>query len=297
MPWYRLHVSVSADLAEAVAAQLQQHGASAVSMENAGDTELFEPAPDETPLWDQTVVSGLFENKFIAEDIIKSLQQDLNLADRPGWREDVLEDLPWERAWMSRYEPMQFGEHLWVCPSWCTPPEPDAVNIMLDPGLAFGSGQHASTTLCLEWLATRDDLDGKTVIDFGCGSGILAIAALKLGAASARGIDHDNQAVRASRDNAANNDVAQRYTALHSEEIETGMEADIVLANILAQPLVELAPRIGAMVRARGQLVLAGMLSEQGDMVAAAYGDAFDFERREKDGWVLLAGTKNPKFD
>lgn len=297
LSWYRLHVHVSAELAEQAAEVLQHYGASAVSMQSADDTELYEPAPDETPLWTDTIITGLFAHAFTANDIIQALQQSLGIKQNLQWFEDTLEDQAWERVWMSRYQPMQFGSRLWICPSWCEPPDPNAANVMLDPGLAFGSGQHASTALCLQWLATQNDLGGKTVIDFGCGSGILAIAALKLGASSAWGVDHDKQAVRSSRENAKHNRLAGQYTAVHSKEFSQELQADIVLANILAQPLIDLAADLSKMVKPGGQLVLAGLLSEQSVAVQAAYDDAFCFIQTEKDGWCLLAGTKNPRLD
>ena len=194
---------------------------------------------------------------------------------------------------MENFHPMQFGEHLWIVPRDRQPPADavDPVVVFLDPGLAFGSGTHPTTALCLQWLDSQD-ITGKRLVDFGCGSGILAIAALKLGAGSALGIDHDPQALIASEQNAQENGVAGRLTLTESNA-PVGAQADIVIANILASILIDLAEQIGSLVRPGGQIALSGILAEQAAAVMAAYSGSFELETpREQEGWVLIAGRK-----
>ena len=205
---------------------------------------------------------------------------------------EALEDKDWTRAWMDDFHPMQFGRRLWICPSWREAPEPSAVNVMLDPGLAFGAGTHPTTALCLRWLDGLD-LDGKTVIDFGCGSGILAIAALKLGAQKVIGIDIDPQAIEASIDNATRNQVAERLETYLPEQAPQGLQADVVVANILAGPLLELAPLIAQYVKSGGQLVLSGLLEEQALEVREHYSQWFDVDAPEIDqDWARLTAVR-----
>lgn len=193
---------------------------------------------------------------------------------------------------MDNFQPMRFGQRLWIVPSWHAAPEPDAVNLLLDPGLAFGTGTHPTTALCLEWLDAQQ-LQGRQVLDFGCGSGILAIAALLLGAEQAVGTDIDIQAIEASRDNAGRNGIdPARFPLYLPEQLPDG-QADVVVANILAGPLVELAGQIGERVKPGGLLALSGILVEQAEEVRAAYADKFDLDpTAEKDGWVRITGIR-----
>ena len=206
---------------------------------------------------------------------------------------EQLEDKDWEREWMDNFHPMRFGERLWICPSWRDVPDENAVNVMLDPGLAFGTGTHPTTSLCLQWLDSLD-LTGKTVIDFGCGSGILAIAALKLGAAKAIGIDIDPQAIQASRDNAERNGVSDRLELYLPKDQPEEMKADVVVANILAGPLRELAPLISVLPVSGGLLGLSGILASQAESVCDAYADSFTLDPVvEKEEWCRITGRKN----
>jgi ribosomal protein L11 methyltransferase len=187
---------------------------------------------------------------------------------------------------------MQFGERVWICPSWCDIPEPGAVNIMLDPGLAFGTGTHPTTSLCLQWL-DKADVEGKTVVDFGCGSGILAIAALKLGASKVIAIDIDPQALLATRDNAQRNNVADRLDVYLPAD-QPDCQVDLVLANILAGPLKELSDIISSYCKTNGKLVMSGILEEQAELVIAQYSTLFTFDPIALEGeWVRLSATKN----
>jgi len=204
---------------------------------------------------------------------------------------ETVADADWEQAWKAHYRPIEITSGLWICPSWITPPDPEAINILLDPGLAFGTGTHASTRLCLQWLA-RQPLAGRSVIDYGCGSGILAIAALRLGARDAIGVDVDPVALAVSHDNAARNGVAQRLTLCAPDELEPEATADIVLANILANPLINLACSLAARVRRGGQIALSGMLSDQVSEVSQHYIETFDLAEDFQDGWGILHGPK-----
>ncbi|WP_304164864.1 50S ribosomal protein L11 methyltransferase, partial [Lonsdalea britannica] len=201
MPWIQLKINTSGAHAEPLGDALVESGAVSVTFQDTHDTPVFEPLPGETRLWGDTDVIGLYDAETDMKVVVAILEQEPLLGAGFKHKIEQLEDKDWEREWMDNFHPMQFGERLWICPSWRDIPDPNAVNVMLDPGLAFGTGTHPTTALCLQWLDGLD-LQGKTVIDFGCGSGILAIAALKLGAARAIGIDIDPQAIQASRDNA-----------------------------------------------------------------------------------------------
>ena len=193
---------------------------------------------------------------------------------------------------MDNFHPMRFGERLWIVPSWHAAPEPDAVNLLLDPGLAFGTGTHPTTSLCLQWLDAQQ-LQGKTLIDFGCGSGILAIAGLLLGAEHAVGTDIDIQALEASRDNAQRNQVADDRFDLYLPEQMPDTPADVLVANILAGPLVSLAPRLASLVKPGGLLALSGILAEQTDEILQAYRDDFELDPvANQEGWIRVSGRR-----
>lgn len=288
--WRQLAATVAQSLAEDVSDWFIAQGALSVSLDDAGDQPLFEPPPGETPLWNLTRVTGLFEEEAVPE----GLEQFARLvfgAQIVGWSDSTLDDQVWERAWMEHFQPMQFGKRLWICPSGYEPPEPSAVNILLDPGLAFGTGTHPTTALCLRWLDSLT-FDGETVLDFGCGSGILAVAALRLGASAAIGIDIDPQALIATRDNALKNGVEDRLSCLDATA-NASQACDVVVANILAGPLVELSSRILGHLKPGGKLALSGILEDQAASVRSAYEALVTFEPDEiLDGWVILKGTQ-----
>lgn len=295
MPWTKLKLKVDSHEAEAAAAALEESGATAVSFEDAGDEPLFDERPEAPPanpaLWAQTWVSGLFSTPTQAQTALDFVAQVLQREGTPMHETETLPDQDWERVWLERWQPLHFGGDLWVCPSWRTPPDAAAVNVILDPGLAFGTGTHATTALCLEWLAQHPPTAG-TIIDYGCGSGILAIAALKLGAQQAFGVDVDAGALEVSRENAQRNAVAGRYRAMLPDALPADLRADIVIANILADPLIALAPQIARRVKPGGALLLSGMLDTQVNEVRAAYTPDFHFELRLREEWALLAGTR-----
>ena len=290
MAWLQLRVH--SRYPEFVDEILQACGASAVSFIDAEDDPVLEPAPGETPLWSNTVTLGLFPEKTDLQPVLDALREQLPEADTLQVSDELVEDQDWVRVWLKDCPPLKFGERLWVCPHEKRVDEPGSVTLLLDPGLAFGTGTHPSTALCLEWLATHDVSD-QHVLDFGCGSGILAIAALLLGARHAVAYDIDPQAIQATRDNAVTNGVSDRLTTVDPERRVEPFPADLVLANILARPLIELAPQLSATIRSGGALVLAGLLDRQADEVRAAYAPWFDFEPDHcRDGWTRLYGRR-----
>jgi ribosomal protein L11 methyltransferase len=267
-------------------------GALAVTLEDAGDQPVLEPAPGETPLWAHTRVTGLFDAQTDIEVIKSQLKRFLHAPVLPECRLTPLEERDWVRVWMDNFHPMRFGERLWICPSCQTPPDPAAVNIRLDPGLAFGTGTHPTTALCLEWLDSANLAD-KIVLDYGCGSGILAIAAAKLGAQRVWAVDIDPQALMASDDNAAENEVEDRLELTDPADLPATLTVDMLIANILAGVLVRLAPELASRVKPGGRLALAGILETHADAVQAAFCQHFRFgPRRQHEDWVLLDGIR-----
>lgn len=292
MPWLQIILEAARDEAQRLSDALEESGAVSVSIEGADSEPVFETDwNDSRPVWKQARVVALFEQDADIGAALTMTAALLGLTEPPPYRTETLADQDWVRAWMDRWQPMQFGTNLWVVPSWLAPPDPQAVNLVLDPGMAFGTGTHATTGMCLQWLAAHPPR-GLEVIDFGCGSGILAIAALKLGARAALGTDTDPQALVTSGENAERNGVADRLTLCLPPDVPAGAGADVVLANILAPALVALAPQLTALTRHGGWLILSGLLAEQADEVIAAYRDWFDFERHVQDGWAMLAGRR-----
>ncbi len=295
MPWLKLKLRTDQDHAQAFADALEEWGAISVTLEDAADQPLFETHWDKNPIWLQVKVTGLFPEHINTDDILTRTRELLSLAESPPYEIDLLGDEDWAYSWMAHYKPLQVGQNLWVVPSWCETPEPAAVNIILDPGLAFGTGDHPTTALCLEWLAEQS-LVGKTVLDYGCGSGILSIAALKLGARETHAVDIDAQALEVTRRNAAHNGIHRGMHVMHPSELPRNFQANIVIANILFGTLIELAPEISARVRPGGWLVLSGLLGDdQATEVRPHYEPPFEFTRREKQKWTLLAGRKSPE--
>ena len=287
MPWIQLRINTTNEFAEEISEQLEQSGAVSVTFQDTYDNPIFEPLPGETKLWGNTDVVGLYD----AQTNTDELKAILNL-EQYSYKIEQLEDKDWEREWMDNFHPMQFGQRLWICPSWRDVPDPNAVNVMLDPGLAFGTGTHPTTALCLTWLESLD-LKNKLVIDYGCGSGILAIAALKLGAKRVIGIDIDPQAIQASNDNAQRNGVNDKLELYLAKDIPDNLQADVVVANILAGPLKELEPQINKLVKSHGELGLSGILATQSSSVCSAYQTHFDLDPVvEQDEWCRITGKK-----
>lgn len=284
MPWYQLTVTVARDTAQALEPQLLEAGAVSVTLQDAEDEALFQVELDSTPLWQQVQLSALFEDEALA----LAASENLTCPSQVG----LLPDQDWERAWMDEFKPMRFGERLWICPTWCSPPEPEAINIMLDPGLAFGSGTHPTTAMCLRWLDAQA-LSGKRVIDYGCGSGVLAIAAALLGAAEVVAVDNDPQAITATINNRDANGISAAQLSAHLPGEHPQTPADILLANILCGPLQALTPLLAALVRPGGQIILSGVLSEQTEALIRSYHEFFDMQNPvHVDEWVSIVGVR-----
>lgn len=292
MNWQQFVMDLATHDADQVEEILLRHGAQSVTLTDAGDKPVLEPAPGETPLWGDTAITGLFDDGTNFDALRDDLSAELGAL--PAHRIEPLEDRAWEREWLKDFGPMQFGARLWVCPGDSAAPE-GAVVVRLDPGLAFGTGTHPTTALCLEWL-DGIDTQGKRLLDYGCGSGVLAIAALKLGCREAVGMDIDPQAVTATRGNAANNAVGEKLEVFSRDsDIEGPFE--ILVANILAGPLASLSESLVTRLSSGGEIALSGILSEQIDEVQAAYAPwiAFDEPVIRPQGtqeWVLLRGTR-----
>jgi ribosomal protein L11 methyltransferase len=287
MSWLELSVDASADEAEPVSDALQKLGASAVTISPRAGDEILEPAPGAQPLAAHNRVTGLFDAVDDADGLLRGLAQILGDERAAGATVQTLADAHWESLWRQEAPARCFGNGLWVLPHGDPVPSGARAVVRLDPGLAFGTGSHPTTALCLEWLAARD-LVARTVTDFGCGSGVLAVAAAVLGAGVVFAVDHDPQALEATRDNARSNAVADRVHVTPDP-----LASDVVVANILANTLAQLAPRFAQLTRAGGLLALSGILPQQvGDLVER-YSPWFDLDPpRESEGWVLLSGSR-----
>ncbi len=284
--------TLDASVAEEI---LMRHGAEAVSLSDAGDDPQLEPAPGETPLWRELRISGLFDASLDVDALRADLASGLAVEDLPEHTLVNIAERAWEREWLQYCEPMLFGKRLWVCPGDARPPASKTVALKLDPGLAFGTGSHATTALMLEWLDGLS-LNGKAVLDVGCGSGVLAIAALLLGAETATAIDIDSQALAATQDNARRNGVDDRLR-LSARLPAQPARFDVVMANILASPLIDMAQRLGTLVNRNGLLALSGILADQTEAVCGAYAQQFRFDAptyRLQDGqrWARLTGIR-----
>jgi len=291
MAWLQITFEAGPDDAERIGMMLELCGALSVSTQGPDDEHRLQVASEQQPLWRHNRVTGLFPEYSDTAAIVRQITQALNER-TPHFEVDVLAEQDWACAWKAHYRPIAITDRLWICPSWSTPPKPEAVNVILDPGMAFGTGEHPTTALCLAWLAEHE-LTDKEIIDFGSGSGVLSIAALKLGACNATAIEIDEQARSISLDNAQRNSVADRFEVYAPEALPAGTRADIVVANILAGPLVTLAPEITDRVRPGGQLAQSGLLAEQEREIWHRYREAFQLDRRERRGeWILLAATR-----
>jgi ribosomal protein L11 methyltransferase len=293
MSWLQLKVETTREHAETIEDALLAAGAVSVTMEDNADQPILEPALGETPLWNNTRITGLFNADTDTDQatVIATASYGDNL---PTYRWELLEDKDWEREWMDNFHPMRFGQRLWICPSWREPPDPSAANLMLDPGLAFGTGTHPTTALCLEWLDSCD-LQDKIVVDYGCGSGILGIAALLLGAKQVIAIDNDPQALIATIDNAQRNHIDPAKISVYlPEHTPANIQADVVVANILAGPLAELADKISSLTATGGQLALSGIISSQSAQLRQHYQQWFAMDDSVLDqDWARLSGTKS----
>lgn len=299
MAWLQLVIQANTEQASVLSDILSDAGSSAVTLRDAADQPLYEPPVGETPLWSDTEVIGLFDANTDMDEVLLLITNTMGAC--PNYTLNPLEDKDWVREWMSHFKPTQFGKRLWVVPSHHADTHvtehPDAINILLDPGLAFGTGTHPTTAMCLEYLE-QAHLRQQSVIDYGCGSGILAIAAAKLGAKSVLAIDNDPQALTATEDNACKNEVMELFqirlpNTQSSTEQDPTPQTDLLVANILAKPLIDLAPYLASLIKPHGRIALSGILSEQADDVLQAYSPFFDIKIfKLLEDWVCLEGTK-----
>lgn len=296
MTWQQLRFQVQPENLEAIEQFLLDQGALSVTYLDAEDQAVFQKEPGSTPLWNNICAVSLFSESACLDGVLFWLQQHPAVSSETDIKIEILEDQEWERSWMADFEAMQFGKNLWICPSWQTPPDPDAITIMLDPGLAFGSGTHDTTSLCLKWLEQNCTAEA-TVIDYGCGSGVLAIAAALLGASQVIAVDNDPQAITATRENAKRNHIRRELIASYlPDDLPQAVEneqADILLANILAEPLLQLVEKFARLVKPGGKIVLSGLLKEQAKQVLDCYQPWFSMEEPRISGdWVRLVGTR-----
>jgi ribosomal protein L11 methyltransferase len=293
--WQELHFTARKDQVEPLEDWLFARGALSVTLEDEADQPLLEPGPGETPLWDAVRLTALFAGH---EDLARLLVEvPTELCTRAPAVPVPVADREWTRVWEDQFHPLQMGERLWICPSWTPPPDPKAINILVDPGLAFGTGTHPTTAMCLRAL-DADLPPYKRVVDYGCGSGILGIAAARLGAAAVLGVDNDPQAITASRDNARRNEVPDTTfsAVLPQDELVATWQASAnwVVANILAGPLVALAPVLTSLMVPGGRLLLAGLLVEQAEAVIEAYAPEVALSiADQQEQWVLLGGARH----
>ncbi|MGQ3887989.1 50S ribosomal protein L11 methyltransferase [Legionella sp. CNM-1927-20] len=286
--WYQLEIEVCRpDEVDNLSDILETSGALSITLSDKNDDPVLEPLPGATPLWPEVTIKALFLYEEIAQELAYNLSKlythlQINISTLP--------DQDWERAWMDDFKPQCFGERLWVCPSWIDPPKPMAINLILDPGLAFGTGTHPTTQLCLTWLA-KADLSHKVIIDYGCGSGILALAALKLGVQLAHAVDIDPQALQATQSNAKVNQINEQQLIITTPDKLTD-KADLLIANILLTPLLQLKAKFKQLLNKQGILVVSGILNDQAATLIEAYKN--DFVHQQTDNladWSLLVFT------
>jgi len=293
--WLELKINISSQYVEPLSDALTEAGASAVTFIDSANEPIYEPDPGTTPLWQQTSVIGLFAADIDAEQIIETLRLKLGEHVALTWHSAPLKEQVWEKTWMDHFEPMKFGENLWVCPSWKAIPDPKAVNILLDPGLAFGTGTHPTTALCLEALS-RLALTGKEIIDYGCGSGILAIAGIKLGASKAWCIDNDPQALLATEENAKKNRVEKSCSLSLADAFlqnHSTITVDVLIANILTNPLIALAPQFAKLLKDNAYIVLSGILEHQEQEIIQAYAPWFNICNVNKvEQWLCIEARR-----
>ena len=291
MPWLQLTIPTTRAIAPRIEQILINSDVLSITYEDNGDEAILEPELGEHALWSMVNITGLFDVKVNTKLISNTLNQESQISETEHtWK--LLEDKDWERESLKNYLPIKCSKRLWVCPSWIEPPEPDSINLLLDPGLAFGTGTHSTTFLCLKWLDTLK-LEGKTVIDYGCGSGILAIASLLLGAKNTTCIDIDPQALIATLDNANRNGLLPHLTSVYLPENSPNNSADILIANILAGPLISLASHLATLTNPGGFICLSGIMKDQAEEVRREFSTWFDFDppvyRKE---WVRLTAKK-----
>jgi len=292
--WRKVTIQSNSEQASAIAELLERASALAISMQDAGDTPVFQTVPGETPLWPAVQIDALFAEEANIDAIMAVVEMQHPAASPLQYCQQLVEDRDWVRLTQQFYQPQSFG-NLWICPAWHNAEALTGKVVRIDPGLAFGTGQHATTALCLHWLADNPP-NNLTVIDYGCGSGILALAALACGARRVIACDHDPQAIEASQNNAALNSFAnsESFQAVMPEQMPS-LNAPVVIANILAEPLISLAPTLESLCAPGGKLILSGLLQSDIKKVASAYANAFTHEQsRTREEWALMELTRKP---
>lgn len=286
--WFQLKIEhCPSDEIEQISEELEESGALSITLTDKNDNPVLEPEPGTTPLWPEVIIHALFALAEEAQRVRTFLGEN-----RSGLQSsiEVIPDKDWERAWMDDFKPQRFGQRLWICPTWHTPPQPEAVNLMLDPGLAFGTGTHPTTALCLTWLE-QANLTDKSVIDYGCGSGILSLAAVKLGAQHVDAVDIDPQALQATQNNATVNHITEQQLSITMPE-SLQDPVDLLIANILLAPLLDLKDRFLHLLRPGSNLVVSGLLAEQAELLVNSYASSFMHVKTEyMDGWALVVFT------
>lgn len=294
MQYLQVAVTAGRKDAESISDWLNNQGALSVTVESANDQEIFDIAAPGDPTWEVQKLTALFVSDFPGDSLGIGLSR-FSLIEQPQFSR--LEEQDWERKWLDQFVPVKTGRNLWVCPSWLTPPDPQAVNLIIDPGLAFGTGTHPTTSQILDYLS-RHPIKNKNIVDYGCGSGILAIAALALGARRAIGVDVDPKAVKAAMENARKNGVEDRFAAVAAKQFDENYaeyKADVVIANILASTLLTLREKLTSLAASNATILLSGVLEHQGDEIKDSFADEFEFDQTQRQHWLLLVGTKRIK--
>lgn len=290
--WLQLICHTSKKTNEAIEAAMEDAGALSISLQDAEDNPVLEPLPGEIPLWEDLIMTALFDADIDLSALTEALNSNKKAWNIKNFHVETLEDQDWVRVWMKDFHPMRFGENLWIYPSNVDIPDDDSIKIHLDPGLAFGTGTHPTTALCLEWLDQHPPKQLK-VTDYGCGSGILAIAAAKLGATHISAIDIDPQGLIATKDNMRRNSIPKEIISCYLPDNYAPVQTDLVLANILCGPLLELYPLFSSLTRAKGTIVLSGILDTQKDQIIKAYSAGFEnFDIKIRDNWARISATK-----
>lgn len=293
MQTLQFKIPASKDDVDAWGDALLEAGAVAVTLEEDKNQPIYELSPEHSPLWDNMTLLAIFPGDSDPLELTQQLAPAIpvTILQQGSWQTIAEQD--WVNKWQTDLKPMQFGNKLWICPSWCEIPDPNAINIILDPEMAFGTGSHPTTALCLEWIS--DNINpGDVVIDYGCGSGILGLAAAKFGASKVYGVDIDPTALEVSNSNADKNNISAELLSTYLPEQMPTITADVMIANILANPLIELAPTLAALLKPKGKIILSGLLAKQADSIIARYTAWFsDFVITQQSEWIRITATKH----
>lgn len=290
--WLQLVCHTTSENSDSIENTMEEAGSLSITLQDAKDDPVLEPLPGEVPLWKELIITALFNSDANLNDLSETLKSNKDKWKIQNFHIETLEDREWERVWMKDFHPMRFGDNLWIYPSNYEIPNDDSIKIHLDPGLAFGTGTHPTTALCLEWL-DQNPPKKLNVIDYGCGSGILAVAAAKLGATHISAIDIDPQGLTATKENMLRNSITDDVISCYLPTDFKAEPVDLLIANILCGPLIELYPLLSALIRPRGKLVLSGLLEEQKEQVIEVYSSTFkDFKVKVMDNWTRISATK-----